>query len=351
KETVRTRARELTAENSAKYGINWDSTSGSTGTPLHFISDDTNQANKIAALLRSYHWAGYRLGDLTLSLQSYYLSDRDFIHNSVYNVIRFDSNRLSRDSLRKLIGYLKGRKPKIIMGFPFDLVMLVKTARDDDVRLSSPKGIIVYGETLSSRKREILEDYFGCHVYNFYSLHENAAMISECEAGNLHLLDDFACHEMIENPESGGYSLVGTGYYNYAMPFIRYNIKDSVILSTVQACPCGRPFPLIETITGKECDYLETTDGRLLGAVMSHSIDNARGVICSQCIQYSINNIEVKLVTEGNFTRQSQQNLERDLRKRLGSEVCLSFSQVSELEKTGSGKTPFIISKIGHRYF
>ena len=57
KETIRKNKELFIADNAKKYGITWDSTSGSTGTPLHFVLSDAVQANKIAALLRSFNWA------------------------------------------------------------------------------------------------------------------------------------------------------------------------------------------------------------------------------------------------------------------------------------------------------
>ncbi len=71
KETLRTRQKEFIADNADQYGINWDSTSGSTGTPLHLIIDNSTKAHKLAAVLRSYQWAGYLPWKKTFSIQSY----------------------------------------------------------------------------------------------------------------------------------------------------------------------------------------------------------------------------------------------------------------------------------------
>jgi len=356
KETVRTKVKELMAVNATKYGLNWDSTSGTSGKPLHFISDDWNQANKIAALLRSYNWMNYRIGNRTLSMQSYYFKDKAFHYNPFFRVLRFDSNHLKLESLTELTTMINKLKPRIFMGFPFDICLLADYVRNKNIDVNLPKSIICYGETLSKHKRKLLQDTFDCHVFNFYSLHESSAMIAECEMGNLHLIDDFAFHEIIDEDGNeltgpGKGKLVGTGYYNYGMPFIRYDIKDEVFCEDRSyKCPCGRNFPVIKTLTGKQCDYLETPDGRMLGAVMSHSIDWANGVICSQCIQKSLELIEVNLITDKNFNKLSQFELEKGLRKRLGNKIKLEFKQVNQLRKSASGKTPFIISEIGNKY-
>jgi len=356
KEIVRTRAKDLIADNAQKFGINWDSTSGSTGTPLHFITDDNTQANKISALLRSFNWAGYRLGDRVFSLQSYYFPDRDFKYNPFFNVLRFDSNKLKYDSAVRVVKKINQIKPKIFIGFPLDILMLSNFALAAGLEINSPRAIITYGETLSNIKRGLLEEAYKCKIFNYYSLHECAAMISECSEGSLHLIEDFAIHEIINeagdpiNDNRSG-ALAGTSLYNYAMPFIRYNIKDLVRRADKdQTCKCGRSFPIIEEILGKQCDFIATPDGRVLGAVMSHSIDNARGVICSQCVQRSINEIDINIVKDESFTADSQNALEKGLRKRLGTDISIKFHDVKQLRKTASGKTPFIISEIGNKY-
>ncbi len=350
KETVRTRKIEFIADNAAKYGMTKDSTSGSTGTPLHLILSDNVQANKIAALLRSYNWAGYKIGTKTFSLQSYYFPASEFKYNRFYNILRFDSNKLQKSSALRVIAEINRFKPKFFMGFPFDILMLARFAREEGIEINSPQSIVTYGETLSEAKRKQLKTEFNCKVFNFYSLHECSAMIAECEAGNLHLIDDFAYHEVIE--ENGKKRLIGTSYYNYSMPLIRYEIRDNIELcDSSELCSCGRHFSRIKEIIGKECDYIQTSGGRFLGAVMSHSIDNADGVICSQCVQHSIDEVDINLITDSRFRSKSQKELEIGLRKRLGEKMKLKFNIVNELEKRPGGKTPFILSKIGNEYF
>ena len=153
KEVIRTHQKELIADNAKKFGLTWDSTSGSTGTPLHFVLDDDVQANKIAALLRSYKWAGYKLGKKTFSLQSYYFQDSNYKYNRFYNIIRFDSNKLKKSSAIKVINEINRFKPVFFMGFPFDILMLSRFAEEEGMIIRSPRSIVTYGETHSRKKR------------------------------------------------------------------------------------------------------------------------------------------------------------------------------------------------------
>jgi phenylacetate-CoA ligase len=356
KEIVRTRFRELIADNAAKYGGVWDSTSGSTGTPLHFLVDQGARVNKLCALIRSYQWAGYSLGKKTFSLQSYYLRNRNWEFKKLYRVLRFDSNQLKRESAAEVIPVLRRWKPRFYMGFPFDLQMLARFALQAGLTLPSPDSMVTYGETLSAARREALQEAYGCPVFDFYSQHECVSMIAECEHHSLHLVEDFAYHEIVAADGSDATErlrgeLVGTGYYNFAMPLIRYRTRDEIILEQEgEHCACGRVFRRVREIIGKQCDYIETPDGRVLGAVMSHAMDRGQGVVLSQCVQDAPDHIYVNLITDESFRDESLRALEEDLRKRLGGKMKIEFRLVSQLEKRPGGKTPFLLSKIGNQY-
>ncbi|MBU0519798.1 hypothetical protein KJ564_12780 [bacterium] len=356
KEMVRTRAQELIAGNARRFGIIWESTSGSTGTPLHIIVDRGARAGKLATLVRAYQWGGYRFWMKTFSLQSYYLKNGFYETKPLFRVLRYDSNQFKRETAIEVIKLLQREEPQFFMGFPFDLLVFSRFAAEADLKIPSPKAMVVYGETLSDQKRASLEKAYNCEVYNYYSQHECASMIAECEEHSLHLVDDFAYHEFVHTDGSdaskaGRGELVGTNLYNYAMPLIRYRTRDDVTFDPEQKpCACGRRFTTVSEIVGKQCDYIETPDGRYLGAVMSHSIDNGQGVVVSQCVQDTIDHLTVNLVVDGSFTKASETALERDLRKRLGQEMQIDFRIVPQLEKRPGGKTPFILSKIGHKY-
>jgi phenylacetate-coenzyme A ligase PaaK-like adenylate-forming protein len=351
KKTVRTRKEEFLSDEVSSRNIIWDSTSGSTGTPLHFALNNSVQANKIAALLRSFFWAGYRLRQRTLMVQSYYFKEMDFQSDPFYNIIRFDSNRLSRASAVQLAEVLIKKPVKTIIGFPFDILLIARFAAEADRKIPSPDSIITYGEKLSGERRQLLIEYYGCPVFDFHSMHECSAMISQCEKGSYHLIEDFAYMEIVDEkgkPTTDKGMLVGTNYYNYMMPLIRYNTRDAVQPSSTE-CACGRTFRRVEEIFGKECDAIQTPDGRILGAVMSHSVDRAKGVIMSQCIQDALDHVLIRIVVDKSYDSKSQIALEEGLRKRTGNKMKLDFEIVTQLEKTAGGKTPFIISKISNR--
>jgi phenylacetate-CoA ligase len=316
------------------------------------------KANKLAVVLRSYQWAGYVPGKKTFSIQSYTFDNPDSFSKyfPFVKLWRFDAKKLKKDTGLELIDLIDKVKPSVFIGYPFSIFMLTQFAEREGRYIHPIESIVTAGETLSERRRELLEGAYKCKVYDFFSHHENVAVITECKYQTKHICEDFAYNEIVD--ESGCDAsdqvigeLVGTGFYNYAMPLIRYRVGDKVIIDNEQSvCGCGRHFRIVKEIVGRQNDYLETPDGRLLGNVLEHSVDNARGVILSQCVQDAIDHIYVNLIVEKEFSEESRRELEKGLRKRLGNEIKIDFKVVSQLERSKSGKTPFIISRIGHEY-
>jgi len=357
KETVRTRQKDLIADNAEQFGIIWESTSGSTGTPLHLIIDNSTKAHKLAAVLRSYQWAGYFPGKRTFSLQSYTFKDVQAVSKRypIENYWRFNSKLLNEDKALEVLEMINKFKPQVFIGYPFSILLIGQIAQQKGIEIHPFESIITAGETLSERRRTLLEEMYHCKVYDFFSHHENVAVITECQHQKKHIVESFAFNEVVDEQgntsKSGSGLLVGTGFYNYAMPLIRYNIGDNAVLDTEsQICSCGSKFRILKEIVGRQNDYLETPDGRFLGNVLEHAVDNAKGVRFSQCVQDTVDHIYINMIVDDTFTDESVKNFEQGLRLRLGNEINIDFKVVEQLEKTKSGKTPFIVSKIGHNY-
>jgi len=354
KETLRVRQKEFIAENAENFGINWDSTSGSTGTPLHFIMDHSSKAHKLAGVLRSYQWAGYFPGKKVFSLQSYSFPDPKvlFRRYTLANLWRINARLLTKDSALEIVSMINEIKPDIIIGYPFSIFMLSKLAKEGGGTISPVSSIVTAGETLSEKRRALLETAYGCRVHDFYSLHEAVSIISECDHQTKHISEDFAYNEVVDEDgnivtDNGTGEIVGTGFYNYAMPLIRYKLGDTVVLNNNNTCKCGRNFKSVKEIIGRQNDYIITPDGRYMGNVLEHSVDNAKGVMLSQCVQDSADRIYVNLVVDESFNDDSIKAFEEGMRARLGDEIRIDFKKVNELEKKPSGKTPFIYSKLG----
>ena len=149
-------------------------------------------------------------------------------------------------SEEKLVDYARvicRARPAIIWAYAGVLYEIARAAQLRGLRLHKPKYIIFAAETLHSSMRTVIEEVFGCRVYNLYGSTEADHVAGECKEGTLHAFE-FSCHvEVLDssgNPTLSGKEgrLILTPLHNYAMPLIRYDSADVAEVET-RECACG----------------------------------------------------------------------------------------------------------------
>jgi phenylacetate-CoA ligase len=357
KDTVRANADALVADNATQFRPEWKQTSGSTGTPLRFMVSADSKIIDAAAALRAYAWAGYVPGMKVFTMKSYM---RGWVScwSMAGRSFDADTTKLTRQTGLALWHEINRLKPGFFHGYPFALAMLARIAQEEGLKYHRPHTIISIGESLpSSVRRALSEAYGGARIFDYYSMHENAVMITECRHGAKHFIDDYAYHETVDAAgmpvTSGRGEIVGTSYYNYAMPLIRYCTRDFARLPSLPTpCPCGRPFPAVDVIEGRKEDFVVTPDGRILN-LFDDPMNEGRGIAASQYIQDAPDHLTVNILPSPDFDPLSLAAIERELRRYVGPAMRFDFRLVDELERRpgDSGKIPFLISRIGHTIY
>lgn len=353
KEVLRTRRDELVSEDAGSRRPEWLSTSGSTGTPVRFMLSGESRVQAAAAALRGYGWAGFLPGMKILTLKGY-LREWAIRYSMAGRALNADNLKQTRLLALRLWAEINRLKPGYFHGYPFALMMLIKLGREAGVACHYPHTVISIGESLPrSLRRRLSEACRGARIFDFYGMTENCALILECDHGTKHVLDDYAWHEFVDEEgravEAGRGEIVGTSYYNYAMPLIRYRTRDYARLPvTPRTCPCGRPYRAVDAIEGRREDVLQTPDGRFIN-LFGDVLDDARGILAGQLVQDAPDHTYVNLVPGPDFDPSSLPAVEREVRVRVGEGMRIDLRVVERLERRPgeSGKVPFLISRIG----
>ena len=126
------------------------------------------------------------------------------------------------------------------------------------------KGVIG-SERWGERMRRRIAAELGVQLYDIYGLTEiygpGIAMSCEHECG-MHYWDDYVYFEIID-PATGQIlsdgtvgELVVTAFRKQGAPLIRYRTHDLTRIMTGE-CPCGSPYPRIDTLTGRTDDMVK----------------------------------------------------------------------------------------------
>ena len=182
-----------------------------------------------------------------------------------------DAASLTEQRMEEFHAALLRWRPKVIQAYARSAVLFARFLRERGLTAYKPHSIVTSAEMLEPDDRQILEDVFGCPVFDRYGCREVSVIASECPAHTGLHVNAECLHVEIETPDGPADpgevgAILVTDLLNTAMPLIRYRIGDLGSL-TEGDCPCGRGLPRLAALHGRSTDFLVGSDGRLVSGV------------------------------------------------------------------------------------
>jgi phenylacetate-CoA ligase len=356
KSDVRRFNRELQARNVPAHLTTIGRTGGSTGIPLHFLLDKDRIAFDHSLIDRHWSWAGYHPGDKLLVVRGLTLIPPDS-HGGVYwrfdwaeNRIYLSGFHLSRDVMPLYLRKLQQWRPKFIAAYPSSVYTVARFMEQEGMTIPV-EAVFTSSEVLTATERKAIERQFACKVWDRYGTGERLAASQQCEYGSYHQNPEFGIVQVdspLGRPAPKGQpgELVQTGLSNYSMPLIRYAIEDVGYLVD-EACPCGRSLPRMGPVNGRKDDVIVTADGRLMPrAGLDQIHEFVEAIERCQLVQERIGEVIVRVVPKPGFGAADEEELKRQLRRRLGAGTEVIVRLTDELPLTVVGKERFIVSSV-----
>lgn len=335
--------------------IEWMSTSGTTGKALRLAL--TLEAFQREYAFRDLHrsWGGVRPNDPNAYLMSFSVvpvsQDRPpfWRHNRASNQLILSSPHISPRNMPFYLQKLVEFRPQFIHGFASGVYLLALGCLGAAETRIRPKAVFTGSETLLSKQRTVIEEAFGCKVFNWYGNTELAGNIVECERGSLHVKHEHSVAEFLDEegrPVAAGEvgELVCTAFGNVATPLIRYRTGDMCVVGGTE-CACGRPGQLVKEIAGRSNDFLITPGGRHV-RVSSEVFSHSPNVIEGQIFQDDPSTVTLRIVKRAEFSDTDLQLLDRRLRSYVGSEIQISHEFMEQIPRESSGKYRYLVSKV-----
>jgi phenylacetate-CoA ligase len=193
-------------------------------------------------------------------------------------------------------------------------------------------------------------------VTNRYGCEEVGLIACQCERHEgLHVNGDGVYVEILRygRPAAPGEpgSVVVTDLRNRAMPLIRYQVGD-VANWAGRACSCGRGFPLLERIEGREADYVTTAAGELISGVSltENFAMLVPGIAQLQIVQEELDRFTLRIVRADDFGDASLERIGRLVAERFGPTARFECEYLEQIPQEASGKYRFCISKVPNAF-
>jgi phenylacetate-CoA ligase len=369
KEILSAQFKTLEATNSHAFRPQAMCTSGTTGRRLQFLVDRPSNVLEFVYYWRHWNSAGYKLGAPFAEFSSVFFLRGDeksrlaSHHQRLPNRLLLNSLSMSHATVRDYVRAIRKHRPLFLKGLPSVLYHFSLFLRQQGIADISFKAVFSTGETLVPRFRKLIEATLGCKVYDSYGHMERTVAISECPLGGLHINPDYGILELIRHDSlradltgEGGCdnsssranysaSVIGTSLYNFSMPLLRYEVGDIVSVEPEKKCACGRQFPLVSAIEGRQSEVLLTPEGKVItGAFLV--FEDVPDILEGQIIQESLERLHVRIVPAPPFSKAGEARLKSRLQMLVGSAVKISLERCesAELLRAESGKLLTVVS-------
>jgi phenylacetate-CoA ligase len=325
-------------------------TSGSSGRRLKVYVDRGAQAWGLAATWFGELWPGSP-GNSSLGLTdgtaflwgaSDYnsgaaVAKRKRIRNLLRNERSYPCFTLNASQVRSYHAELHRHKPARIIGYVSNLVRFAQLANEQGLSPLSCAKVVPTAEQLDGFSRGVIDSQFQAPLRERFGGREIGAVAQQCEHGQWHLFSLLAYPEVLRDDGSiaahGSGQLLLTRLTNRRMPLIRYNIEDRVVIPPPGGppCPCGRPFPLMTALQGRELDLLRFADGTTLHGLAIAECFRGSDVLQFIFVQDSAVSGSLLIVPGPGFDTVTREQIEGKLTKRLAGRLEAATKIVDQI--------------------
>jgi len=141
-------------------------------------------------------------------------------------------------------------------------------------------------------------------------------------------------------------NIVVTRLHPGPMPLIRYAVGDLGIPSAAESCSCGRGFPLMDSIQGRNADLIVTPSGnRLIVHFFTGVIEHFDEIDSFQVVQSSKDELILRLVPVEELDKEILDRINNALVQRGLNDMRLRFEIVDRIPLPATGKHRFVINQ------
>lgn len=345
KQTVRENFSALTAHSWEKPFYRSAPTSGSSGTPSSFLRDFNSINFENASVWHYWHRMGdHKARRITLRGELFCSTDQQeppfWKYNPADQELLMSIYHLSSRNFPAYLDKILEFQPEVLYCYPSAGYLLAKLFKEAGVSYRF-KLIFTSSEALEDSTRSLIENVFQCRIRDWYGQAERVSAIAQCQEGNYHIEEPYSWTELLEGPN--GHEIIGTPFFNKAMPLLRYRTFDTVI-PMQEPCRCGSVYRGIKKIIGRPAAYLLTPDHRRIPNVQSLFLRNIDNIIEAQVYQERSSGFEIRVVTSDRFSDTDRQKLLAQARQYTSTAMDISIVEVDEIPRGPNGKFQSLIN-------
>jgi len=266
------------------------------------------------------------------------------------------SPHLSPATLPWFLDRLASFRPEILWTTPTVGANLVFLMHLSGRKLKAPLPIVLTSSArLDSELRQTMEREWGATVYDYYGQAERVCFAASSRLGEFWFNPaygrvELASSETDEMTDEGRHTrIIATGFWNSAMPLVRYDTGDRAIVPTnatendLRAISLGlQPF---FGIAGRTDEFVISPEGTRIGGLncVPWEVEN---VLQVQIVQEAFDSVVIRALTLPNFRPADVARLEANARAKIPGSMAIRVELADSLQAGPHGKTPYVIRNV-----
>ena len=334
------------------HDVDYISTGGTSGKPLEFYINADRSSIEYAYLTTGWERAGYHLGMPMAVLRGRLVKpDHNGLRHEYDPILRhhhYSNFHVSEGDMRLYLEHIRTIGPCVLHAYPSSANTLAASAMSasrfapDNIR-----AILLESENTYPDQIQTIEAGFGAKTFSSYGHSEKCVLATQCEhACDYHVWPTYGYCELldesgnrVDTPGQTG-EIVGTGFINRVLPFVRYRTGDFATYVGDRCGACGREHLMITDIKGRwPQGNLVAADGSVVSmtALNVHD-DTFKNVLEYQFHQSVPGEATLCIVPRTTLDAEEQRRIVTNMNARLQGQVVLDLEVRAEVIKTARGK-------------
>ena len=360
KKTIKDNSINMCSVSLTSKSVDYTSTGGTTGEPLHFYIGTDRSQKEFAYLVSSWGRAGYQLGTPLAVFRGQVIRiERQGMPYEYDPVLRrhfYSSFHMSEGNIKRYIEHLRQIGDCFLHVYPSTATLLAHYMQNWGVEsLPNVRGIIAESEIVYPEQRELIEKTFGCRLFSCYGMTEKVVAAAGCEhSTDYHVWGTYGHFELVDDqgrpvtsPGMRG-EIVGTSFMNEVMPFIRYRTGDYAVYVDKHCDRCGRQGPVIREIRGHRIqEMLVAGDGsQIPWTALNMHDDTFTNVFRFQFFQNVPGLATLRIVPVDSFNSEDEYRIKKNLKRKLDERIAFEIEIVDSIPVSGTGKAIYVDQQI-----
>jgi phenylacetate-CoA ligase len=331
--------------------------SGSSGIQGEVYMSKKESTQYQAAQTSLWEWSGYIVGSPIIQTgispnRGYIKKVKDILFATQY----INAYNINESLAIKALQQAAKSKKQFFGGYASSLYLYASIALQHNIPLPL-QGVISWGDKLFDHYKTAIQQAFNNPIITeLYGTTEGFVISGTCHLGNHHQLLPQTFLEIVDangNEVADGEMgyVVVTRLDAYSFPLIRYYLGDLAIKAPAsKVCTCGKPYPLIEKIIGRDTDIVQTPNGKFLIVHFFTGIfEHEPAIKQFRVIQENTNGITIEYIEGENFTTPCLEKLQVAMHQKAQEIFAIEWKRVEYIPATKSGKPQLIENRIAKK--